>query len=143
MFIIRFIFQNVDHKMKFRSKKGQLPFIELNGEEIADSAIIIRELSAKFDKDLNAGLTQEQRNIAHATISMIENHLVWILFYWRTKNPDLLIKGYKVNLQHALGCRLPNSILNFFFRFTYGRKVNYVRYYLYISFRFYFFSSMN
>lgn len=109
--------------MKFRSKKGQLPFIELNGEEIADSAIIIRELSAKFEKDLNAGLTQEQRNIAHATISMIENHLVWILFYWRTKNPDLLIKGYKVNLQHALGCRLPNSILNFFFRFTYGRKV--------------------
>lgn len=110
--------------MKFRSKKGQLPFIELNGEEIADSAIIIRELSAKFEKDLNAGLTQEQRNISHATISMIENHLVWILFYWRIKNPDLLIKGYKVNLQHALGCRVPNSILNFFFRFTYGRKVN-------------------
>lgn len=109
--------------MKFRSKKGQLPFIELNGEEIADSAIIIKELSAKFDKDLDAGLTQEQRNIAHATISMIENHLVWIVYYWRTKNPDLLIKGYKVNLQHALGCRLPNGILNFFFRFTFGRKV--------------------
>lgn len=109
--------------MKFRSKKGQLPFIELNGEEIADSAIIIKELSAKFEKDLDAGLTQEQRNIAHATISMIENHLVWIVYYWRTKNPDLLIKGYKVNLQHALGCRLPNGILNFFFRFTFGRKV--------------------
>lgn len=121
--------------MKFRSKKGQLPFIELNGEEIADSAIIIRELSAKFDKDLNAGLTQEQRNIAHATISMIENHLVWILFYWRTKNPDLLIKGYKVNLQHALGCRLPNSILNFFFRFTYGRKVNYLQFFIFPIFK--------
>lgn len=113
--------------MKFRSKKGQLPFIELNGEEIADSAIIIKELSSKFEKDLDAGLTQEQRNIAHATISMIENHLVWIIYYWRTKNPDLLIKGYKVNLQHALGCRLPNGILNFFFRFTYGRKVKYCK----------------
>lgn len=109
--------------MKFRSKKGQLPFVELNGEEIADSAIIIKELSQRFDKDLDACLTQEQRNIAHATISMIENHLVWIIFYWRTKNPDLLIKGYKVNLQHAWGCRLPNGILNFFFRFTFGRKV--------------------
>lgn len=109
--------------MKFRSKKGQLPFVELNGEEIADSAIIIKELSAKFEKNLDATLTQDQRNIAHATISMIENHLVWILFYWRTKNPDLLLKGYKVNLQHALGCRLPNGILNFFFRFTFGRKV--------------------
>lgn len=126
IFKFELILQNVDHKMKFRSKKGQLPFIELNGEEIADSAIIIKELSSKFDKDLDVGLTQDQRNIAHATISMIENHLVWIIFYWRTKNPDLLIKGYKVNLQHALGCRLPNSILNFFFRFTYGRKVSIV-----------------
>lgn len=123
MFFFYSNLQNVDHKMKFRSKKGQLPFIELNGEEIADSAIIIKELSAKFEKNLDAALTQEQRNIAHATISMIENHLVWILFYWRTKNPDLLLKGYQVNLQHALGCRLPNGILNFFFRFTFGRKV--------------------
>lgn len=40
---------------KFRSKKGQLPFVELNGEEIADSAFIIKELSEKFGKDLDAG----------------------------------------------------------------------------------------
>lgn len=110
--------------MKLRSKKGQLPFVELNGEEIADSAIIIKELSNKFDKDLDASLTAEQRNISHAMISMIENHLVWILFWWRTKYPDQLLKGYKVNLQHALGVRIPNGILNFFFRFTYGRKVS-------------------
>lgn len=41
--------------MKFKSRKGQLPFVELNGEEIADSAIIIKELSQKFNKDLDAG----------------------------------------------------------------------------------------
>lgn len=121
---IFFLFQNVDHKMKLRSKKGQLPFVELNGEEIADSAIIIKELSQKFEKELDASLTQEQRNISHAMISMIENHLVWILFWWRTKYPDQLLKGYKVNLQNALGVRIPNGILNFFFRFTYGRKVS-------------------
>ncbi len=33
--------QNVDHKMKLRSKRGMLPFVELNGEEIADSNNII------------------------------------------------------------------------------------------------------
>nr|CAD7569283.1 unnamed protein product [Timema californicum] len=68
---------NVDHKMKFRSKKGQLPFVELNGEEIADSAIILKELGQRYDKDLDAGLTNDQKNMAHAMISMIENHLIW------------------------------------------------------------------
>lgn len=63
--------------MKHRSKKGQLPFVELNGEEIADSTLIIKELSQKLGKNIDAGLSQEQRNISHAMISMIENNLVW------------------------------------------------------------------
>lgn len=115
-------YENVDHKMKFRSKKGQLPFIELNGEEIADSTIILRELSQKFGKDLDAVLSSEQRSVSHAMISMIENHLVWAVACWRTKNMDQVLKGYKVNLQHALGTRIPTGILNFFFKFTFGRK---------------------
>lgn len=115
-------YENVDHKMRHRSKKGQLPFIELNGEEIADSAIIIKELTSRFEKDIDTSLTQEQRNIAHATISMIENHLVWVIFWWRSKYPDLLLKGYKVNLQHAFGTWVPNGILNFLFKFAFGRK---------------------
>jgi hypothetical protein len=67
----------VDHKIKFRSKKGQLPFIELNGEEIADSAIIVKELSQRYEKDIDACLTNDQKALSHAMISMIENHLVW------------------------------------------------------------------
>lgn len=113
----------MDHKLKFRSKKGQLPFVELNGEEVADSAIIIRELAQRFGHDLDAGLTVEQRNVSHTTISMIENHLVWVVVWWRSKYPDQVLKGYKVNLQHALGTRIPNGILNFFFRFAFKRKV--------------------
>lgn len=101
-----------------------MPFIELNGEEIADSTVIIKELSTKFDKDIDATLTAEQKLVAHATISMIENHLTFVNSYWRAKNPDLLLKGYKVNLQHALGTRLPNGILNFIFKIHYGRKVS-------------------
>ncbi|XP_003394622.1 failed axon connections isoform X2 [Bombus affinis] len=115
-------YENVDHKMKFRSKKGALPFVELNGEEIADSTIILRDLSAKFDKDLDTVLTPEQRSVSHAMISMIENHLVWVVMCWRIKNLDQVLKGYKVNLQHALGTRIPNGILNFFFKLTFGRK---------------------
>ncbi|KAL6255913.1 PREDICTED: failed axon connections isoform X1 [Trachymyrmex cornetzi] len=113
--------------MKFRSKKGQLPFVELNGEEIADSTIILRELSQKFGKDLDAGLTSEQRSVSHAMISMIENHLVWVVACWRTKNLDQVLKGYKVNLQLALGSRIPNAILNFFFKLTFGRKLDWLQ----------------
>lgn len=108
-----------------RSKRGgTLPFIELNGAEIADSSVIMKELEKKFEKNLDASLTQEQRNISHAMITMIENHLIWLLFWWRAKHPEDLLKGYKVNLQNALGIRLPNSFLNFFFKISYARKVS-------------------
>lgn len=69
--------QNVDHKMKFRSAKGQLPFVELNGEEIADSAVIIKEVGRNFNADLDSHLSSEQRNVAHASITMLENHYHW------------------------------------------------------------------
>jgi len=46
-----------------------------------------------------------------------------VVAWWRTKYPENVIKGYKMNLQHALGTRIPNGILNFFFKFTFARKV--------------------
>lgn len=115
-------YENVDHKAKFRSKKGQLPFVELNGEEIADSAFIIKELSEKYNKDLDAALTPEQKVVAYAMTSLIENHLSWVILWWRAKYPDSVIKGYQVNLQTVLNTRLPNPILNFCYKFTAGRK---------------------
>ncbi|XP_014271424.1 failed axon connections [Halyomorpha halys] len=115
-------YENVDHKMKFKSKKGLLPFVELNGEEINDSAVIIKELSQRFDKELDAALDSSQKNVSHAMISMIENHLFWVLMWWRTKHPDNIIKGYKMNLQHFLGSRIPNGLLSLFFKYSYTRK---------------------
>jgi len=117
-------YENVDHKLKFKSAKGQLPFVELNGEEINDSAVIIEKLGAHFDADMDANLTKEQRNKAHTLISMIENHTCWTYVYWRCKNSDAWIKGCKVNLQHMLGSRMPNALLNVVFKLTYMRKGN-------------------
>lgn len=54
-----------------------MPFIELNGEEIADSSIIIKELADRFEKDLDKDLDNVQKNVAYALTSMIENHLLW------------------------------------------------------------------
>ena len=55
-----------------------LPFVELNGEEIADSDAIIKQLTTKFEKeDPAANLTSEQKNVQHAMVAMVENHLQW------------------------------------------------------------------
>jgi hypothetical protein len=49
----------------------------LNGEEICDSDIIIKALAKKFDKDMDEGLTAEQKNVQHAMVTMVQNHLQW------------------------------------------------------------------
>merc|ERR1711872_717382 len=115
-------YQNVDHKSKFRSKKGMLPFIELNGEEIADSNIVIETLSKKFDKSMPAQLSQDQKNVQHAMIAMVENHLHWTIVHWRSKDVDNTLKGYQLNLQTAIGSKAPASLLNFYFKYTFCRK---------------------
>ncbi|XP_057371542.1 failed axon connections-like [Daphnia carinata] len=115
-------YENVDHKMKFRSNKGQLPFVEFNGAEIADSAVIIKELGGHFNTDMDAHLTSEQRNVVHATITMLENHYHWIDIWWRTKNPDAMLQGYKIDLQHMVGSKLPLGLLKLYYRFAFRRR---------------------
>merc|ERR1712088_944481 len=62
-------FENINHNSKLRSKRGLLPFVELNGEEICDSDYIIKQLSTKFEKeDPAANLTAEQKNVQHAMV---------------------------------------------------------------------------
>jgi len=115
-------YENIDHKCKFRSKKGgMLPFIELNGDEVSDSDTIIATLAKKFEKEM-LQLTPEQKNVQHAMVSMVENHLHWAIVYWRSKNHENMLKGYKMSLQTAIGSKLPASVLNFYFKYTYCRK---------------------
>ena len=69
------IFQNVSHNAKLRSKRGLLPFVELNGEEICDSELIIKSLSKTYGKEMDSSLNPEQKNIQHAMLTMVDNHL--------------------------------------------------------------------
>merc|ERR1739838_930437 len=48
-------YENVDHKAKLSSKNGTLPFIEFNGVEVSDAALI-QTLADKFEKDMSAHL---------------------------------------------------------------------------------------
>merc|ERR1712088_12091 len=115
-------YQNVDHKCKFRSKKGMLPFIELNGEEIADSNMIIETLATKFGKEMPAQLSAEQKNVQHAMVAMVENHLHWTMVHWRSRESDNILKGYKLDIQTMIGSKAPPSILNWVFKYMHCRK---------------------
>jgi len=115
-------YTNVDHKCKFRSKKGMLPFIEINGEEIADSNLIIEHLATKFSKAMPAVLSPEQRNVQHAMVAMVENHLHWTMVHWRSKESDNILKGYKLDIQTMIGSKAPPSILNWVFKYMHCRK---------------------
>ena len=69
--------QNIQHQNKLRSKRGLLPFVEFNGEEIADSEFIINTLGEKLGKDMDDGLSQDQRGVQHAMMTMVDNHMHW------------------------------------------------------------------
>ena len=65
-----------DHSSKF-SKKGKLPWIQYDGDEISDSTFCIEYLEKKFDRHLNADLSDEDKAISRAFIKMVEENTVW------------------------------------------------------------------
>lgn len=73
-------FAGIKHESIFcmskRSEKGLLPFVEVNGEQICDSALAIDRLTDYFEKsDLEKGLTKEQHGLARLIEQTIENTL--------------------------------------------------------------------
>ncbi len=68
------------YSLKF-GRKGQSPYIELNGEQIPDSNIIIKTLEDRgiASKDEPTG----QEHTAHMAKVMLENHTTVAGFYWR------------------------------------------------------------
>lgn len=116
-------YENVDHRLKYKSKKGQLPFVELNGTEIADSDIIISELSKKFDKDLDVDLSVDQKNVSHAFNSMLNNHTSWVMRWWRYSHPAQFLKVAQLDVKRALNSKLPKGILQFFFKMSFRSNV--------------------
>lgn len=61
----------------FIGPKGKSPFITFNGEDIADSQLIIEFLNSKLSIDLNAKLSDVDKSVAHAFRIMIENYTYW------------------------------------------------------------------
>lgn len=67
----------------FGAPKKKLPYIEHRGNSIGDSSFIIDYLEREFGVDGNAGLTDQQKAMAHAVQRMLEENLYWTMVYDR------------------------------------------------------------
>jgi glutathione S-transferase len=75
------------------SPKGQLPYIEDDGEKIADSTFIRAHIERKYGFDFDAGLDRDTRAQAWAFERMIEHHVYWALVGARWVDPENFAKG--------------------------------------------------
>jgi glutathione S-transferase len=75
------------------SPKGQLPFVEDEGEAIADSTFIRAHLEGKYGFDFDAPLSLQDRARAWAFERLIEHHLYWAMVGARWVDPENFAKG--------------------------------------------------
>ena len=115
-------YENVAHNLNLTLRKVKMPFIELNGETIAEGDIL-RRVTEKFDKSVTAGLTAEQVNVQHAMVQMVEHHLYWAVMDWRTGDVDNTLRGYDLSLPAYLETKLPPALLSLHYRMNVCKKV--------------------
>ncbi len=65
------------------SPKGQLPFIDDDGEKIANSTFIRTHIERKYGVDLDQGLDRRERALAWTIERTVENHFGWTVGYGR------------------------------------------------------------
>lgn len=66
------ILQNISNEFSKVSLKGQIPFIELNGQQFADSNLIIDRLKQHFELTIDKNLTTREEGEARAFNFLIE-----------------------------------------------------------------------
>jgi glutathione S-transferase len=79
-------YKNVNNEFKHNSSKGQIPFIEINGRQIADTNAIIAELTRLFNIQLDAHLSEQKAAEAIAYHSLFEDTLRWQVWYFGSRN---------------------------------------------------------
>ena len=66
------------NKFTFKlSSKSKIPWIEYNGQKIADSNFCIRFLNEEFNVELDKNLTASEKAVAHAVLTTVEENLYW------------------------------------------------------------------
>ncbi|MEM9590375.1 MAG: glutathione S-transferase family protein [Pseudomonadota bacterium] len=76
--------------------KGKLPYIDDDGEFIADSTFIRRHIEQKYGFDFDKGLDAEQRATAWAFERMFEDHIYWTFVHARWVDEGNFNRGPRV-----------------------------------------------
>ena len=73
--------------------KGKLPYIDDNGTIVADSTLIRVHLEQKHGAEFDRGLSTRDRGIAWAIEKMLEDHVYWVLVFWRWMKDENFDRG--------------------------------------------------
>ncbi|CAI2324628.1 unnamed protein product [Caenorhabditis sp. 36 PRJEB53466] len=76
-------YTNINSEFKKTSARGQIPFIELNGRQHADSSLIIDSLVETYHKTHLEDLSPTDKATARAFYALLEHHLLWVVFFSR------------------------------------------------------------
>ena len=76
-----------------QAPKGKIPYIEDDGEIVADSTFIRDHIERKYGADLDRGLTRDMRARAWSTERMLEDHLYWAILHLRWADERNFAKG--------------------------------------------------
>jgi glutathione S-transferase len=68
--------------------KGKVPFVEIDGQRIGDSTLILEKLRDEQGVDLDQSLSPRERAQSHALQRMIEERLYMVLLHSRWIEPD-------------------------------------------------------
>jgi len=84
--------------------KGKLPYIEHDGNQIADSSIIVDYLKEQFGDPLDGALSAADKAKGHSIKRMIEEHIWWLMArerWWAPENPYWDTPGLLKELEEA------------------------------------------
>ncbi|TMS34652.1 hypothetical protein L596_002197 [Steinernema carpocapsae] len=98
-----------------RSSNGLLPFVELNGKQIADSQMIIIELEKQFK--VQSKLSKEQEGISRAVDRLVDGNTFYAIIYSK-----IVENGHKLLSQEVSGFPIP-GFLTGILGYLFGQKI--------------------
>ncbi|MDN0074035.1 glutathione S-transferase family protein [Crenobacter sp. SG2303] len=73
----------INHRGLRGAPKGKLPYIDDNGQKVADSTLIRLYLERQYRIDFDAGYSAQERALAWSVEKMFEEHLYFAMVYIR------------------------------------------------------------